>query len=50
MSKDQKKNDDSGSDSEKSKHDSASEAEGEEEEYVVEKIVDSRKTKSGKVN
>lgn len=39
--------DDSGSDSGKSKNDSGSE--GEEEEYVVEKIVDKRTTKSGKV-
>lgn len=45
-----KNKDDCGSDSEKSKHESASEDEGEEEEYVVEKIVDKRFAKSGKVN
>lgn len=44
-----KTKDDSGSDSEKSKNESGSEGEGEEEEYVVEKIVDKRVTKNGKV-
>lgn len=45
-----KTKDESGSDSEKAKNDSGSEAEGEEEEYVVEKIVDKRFAKSGKVS
>lgn len=43
-----KKDLESGSDSEKSKAASASESEAEEE-YIVEKVVDKRFTKSGKV-
>lgn len=45
------KNKDHGSDSEseKSKHDSGSGSDGEEEEYVVEKVVDKRIVKGGKV-
>jgi hypothetical protein len=42
-----KNKEDSGSDSEK--NDSGSGSEGEEEEYVVEKVVDKRTTKNGKV-
>lgn len=42
-----KNKEDSGSDSEK--NDSGSGSDGEEEEYVVEKVVDKRTTKSGKV-
>lgn len=43
-----KTKDESGSDSEK--NESGSGSDGEEEEYVVEKVVDKRTTKSGKVN
>jgi hypothetical protein len=40
---------DSGSESEKSHHDSGSGSDGEEEEYVVEKVVDKRFSDKGKV-
>lgn len=44
-----KNKDNSDSDSDKSKNDSGSGSEGEEEEYVVEKVVNKRITKNGKV-
>lgn len=49
MPKNNKDSKESGSDSDKSKNDSGSEDKEEEEEYVVEKVVDKRVMKNGKV-